>query len=442
MSTEAAGNDEIQRFEDQYRRNPDSLVFARLADAYRKAGDPDRALQLLDEGIRRHRDYPSAHIIQARTFIDLERSAEADAAFRHVLELDAQNLVAMRGLAALTEERGDRAEAVEWYERIEALDPLNAEASEALLRLRGGVAAADRRDPDRRDPVGREPVSHEPVSHGLDTLKPTSEEWWSTATPVSPGAGVADARLPADVAEELETMGDELASSLSDESEPEPSELGFDEIALPPAGAGRDPAEFVGDPTAEPDGDSFGSEAESDAELDAEIEAESDVEIDVEIDVEPEGGVPSRGDSDSAAAWWFEDPGDTEPSDDGDLLTRTMADLYARQGLVDEAAAIYRELLVDRPGDPDLERALAGLQEGPEAPADPDPRPRPRPAIPAGSVVDTDVGSESPPERLEAATSSAADGKLPSSGDPYSSHEVPVVAARSEAFLEWLRRLG
>jgi hypothetical protein len=117
-----------------------------------------------------------------------------------------------------------------------------------------------------------------------------------------------------------------------------------------------------------------------------------------------------------------------------------MADLYARQGLVDEAAAIYRELLVDRPGDPDLERALAGLQEGLEAPANPDPRPRA--AIPAGSVVDTDVGSASPPERREAATSSAADGKPPSGGDPYSSHEVPAVAARSEAFLEWLRRLG
>jgi hypothetical protein len=35
-----------------------------------------------------------------------------------------------------------------------------------------------------------------------------------------------------------------------------------------------------------------------------------------------------------------------------------MADLYARQGLIDEAEAIYRELLVDRPDDESLRDGL------------------------------------------------------------------------------------
>jgi hypothetical protein len=44
MSQDSSNDSEIQRFEAQYRENPDSLVFARLADAYRKAGYPKRAL--------------------------------------------------------------------------------------------------------------------------------------------------------------------------------------------------------------------------------------------------------------------------------------------------------------------------------------------------------------------------------------------------------------
>ncbi|MFQ5529096.1 MAG: hypothetical protein ACE5FP_01980, partial [Gemmatimonadota bacterium] len=63
MNPDPLDNEEIRRFEEQYRRMPDSLVFARLADAYRKAGDPNRALEILEAGISRHREYASAHIV-------------------------------------------------------------------------------------------------------------------------------------------------------------------------------------------------------------------------------------------------------------------------------------------------------------------------------------------------------------------------------------------
>lgn len=392
MSTEAAGGDEIRRFEEQYRRNPDSLVFARLADAHRKAGDPDRALQLLDDGIRRHRDYPSAHIIRARTFIDLERAEDADAAFRHVLELDAQNLVAMRGLADLTEARGDHAAAADWYERIAALDPLNEEASEALSRLRG----AD-------DPAGGVTGSGDMGAGGMESLEPTSEVWWTSSSPVSPAPpepptdpGRSE-RLPDDVAEELGLMGDELESSLPAEEEG-PHEPGL--------------AEYV--PTSDEEAESVPAATAADPETDGHPGSDGD----------PQPSPESAVDGESGGAWWFEDPGESDPADDGDLLTRTMADLYARQGLVDEAAAIYRELLVDRPGDPELERALAGLGERLEEPSPPERIPAPRDAPRAAAEPSDETVEPRAPVV-----------------DPYASHDVPAVAGRSEVFLEWLRRL-
>ena len=85
MVPDSTPNDEIRRFEDQYRSQPESLVFARLADAYRKAGEPQRALEVLEDGLRRHPDYASAYIVHARTLRDVGRLDEATAARRPVL---------------------------------------------------------------------------------------------------------------------------------------------------------------------------------------------------------------------------------------------------------------------------------------------------------------------------------------------------------------------
>ncbi len=49
--------------------------------------------------------------------------------------------------------------------------------------------------------------------------------------------------------------------------------------------------------------------------------------------------------------------GDGEP-----LYTRTMADLFARQGLTERALDVYRHLLGDHPGDPDLLERIARLE--------------------------------------------------------------------------------
>lgn len=127
--------DDIERFEAEYAQRPDGLVFARLADAYRKTGDPLRALSILEEGLRRHPNYFSALIVQGRTLRDVDRPDDAERAFRRVLELDAENLVALQALGELARERGDLDEAAEWYERLTLVDPLNEDAARAFEEL-------------------------------------------------------------------------------------------------------------------------------------------------------------------------------------------------------------------------------------------------------------------------------------------------------------------
>lgn len=139
MSPDQAIADEIRRLEEQYARYPEGYAFARLADAYRKARDAARALAILEQGLRKHPRYLSAHIVRARSLRDLGRLDEAVEAFRAVLELDPQNLVALRTLAEIARERGELEQAVRWYRGLAELEPLDEGVREALEELRAGV---------------------------------------------------------------------------------------------------------------------------------------------------------------------------------------------------------------------------------------------------------------------------------------------------------------
>ncbi len=146
---------QIRRFERQYAENPESFVFARLADAHRKAGNTEKGLEILERGLERHPDYMSAHIVHARCLMDLGRQEGAVEAWSRVLELDPQNLVALRALAELAIAAGNRAVARTWAERLLHVDPLNEEAARLVAETAPDIPS--RVDHDSVDvAVGRE----------------------------------------------------------------------------------------------------------------------------------------------------------------------------------------------------------------------------------------------------------------------------------------------
>ena len=88
--------------------------FVPLADAYRRAGDLLRARLLLEEGLRRHPGFSSAHVVAMRIARDVSDHAGALAATRRVLELDPDNVEAQQVLARvgpLARDAGSPAEA-------------------------------------------------------------------------------------------------------------------------------------------------------------------------------------------------------------------------------------------------------------------------------------------------------------------------------------------
>jgi tetratricopeptide (TPR) repeat protein len=131
---------EIEKLEKRWAENPKGRNFAPLADAYRKAGELDRALELCTAGLELHPDYVSAHIVHARCLIDQKNDAGASAVFQKVLALDPENVLALKMLAEIAERGARFDQAVHWLTRLLAADPMNGEAAEHLTRAKAKAA--------------------------------------------------------------------------------------------------------------------------------------------------------------------------------------------------------------------------------------------------------------------------------------------------------------
>jgi tetratricopeptide (TPR) repeat protein len=85
------------------RRIPleESPGFGHAAERLRRAGEPQRAVALCRDGLRRFPDHVSARVTLGLALVDLGQHAEARAELRAVLKRAPDNLAAIRGLAHL-----------------------------------------------------------------------------------------------------------------------------------------------------------------------------------------------------------------------------------------------------------------------------------------------------------------------------------------------------
>ena len=127
-------SNEIEKLERRWQQTS-GLVFAPLAEAYRKAGLHQRALEVLDQGLALHPDYGPALIVRGRCHLDSGSLPEAETAFDQALGRDPMDPIAMRGIADVFARTGRIPAAVERLQLLVDMDPRNAEARGALERL-------------------------------------------------------------------------------------------------------------------------------------------------------------------------------------------------------------------------------------------------------------------------------------------------------------------
>jgi len=134
---------EIEYLKERFEKSPDSRIFAPLADAYRKNGQLDEAIAILEEGIGKYPDYAIAHVILGKCYFDKGATERAKVEFEKVLELDPENMVALKMLGDILSAEGKKKEALEYYRKLISIDPTNKEVSKLINEMEGEFEAKE-----------------------------------------------------------------------------------------------------------------------------------------------------------------------------------------------------------------------------------------------------------------------------------------------------------
>jgi tetratricopeptide (TPR) repeat protein len=113
----------LQQYEKIYQETPGSLVFAPLAECYRKLGEPNKALSILREGIRENPGYLFGQLILASCYFDIEEFELAYKTLAPLVKENRENLKLQKLFAKICEKTHRRFEALETYKFLQFLDP-------------------------------------------------------------------------------------------------------------------------------------------------------------------------------------------------------------------------------------------------------------------------------------------------------------------------------
>ncbi len=207
---------ELEKLKRRYEEKP-SQWFAALAEEHRRAGDIELALQIVRGGLEKRSNYVSGHIVLARCLLDRGEDEEAQQQLERVLELDGENVIALRVLSEIAERLGDPIGARGWVDRLLEVDPMNEEAQLMVSRLADVVAATS--EPSSKPPSG--PDAAEPEAPQAESPPPPAEpEASQEESPPSPLSPLPSPAEPEPPQEEPEV----LLEVLLDESAPSPAE--------------------------------------------------------------------------------------------------------------------------------------------------------------------------------------------------------------------------
>lgn len=316
-------------------RDPDGRAFAPLADAYRRKGDVEEARALLDDGLGRHPDFATGHLVDARVRRAAGDDEAALGALDRLLELDPGNASGHRMKGELLEAAGRAAEAAEAFRHALGLDR-NYEDLEGRIARLGSDA----------------PDGPEPEAPGPDDFPEVEDAERLLFDDFSP-----DDFPPASVEPGLQSGAEDLPWA----------EDALD-VDLP--------------------------------DVDFSVD-------DVPLDDLESGTVPEPGYAWGEAVRSGEEGASEDPSfeeseeDEAPTHTRTLGELYARQGLVPQAVDVYERLLRKDPENEELARRLEELRElgsGPAGAPEPGDEPAAVPSETAEGGRDEDDGSGSAPQ--------------------------------------------
>lgn len=124
-------NARLEELKARFDENP-RRYFAPYANELRKTGDFAQAVSICRSHLAVQPGHVSGHIVLAQALNESGAIEEARAEFEVALELDPENLIALRAMGDMARAGGDAAVAREWYQRVLDADPRNEEIARTL----------------------------------------------------------------------------------------------------------------------------------------------------------------------------------------------------------------------------------------------------------------------------------------------------------------------
>lgn len=341
--------DELKR---KFEENP-KRYFAPLANEYRKAGDPELAIELCRTYLPQQPTHMSGYIVYAQALHDGGHMDESAAVFRQALTLDPENLIALRHLGDISRDAGDKVGAMRWYGKVLELDPRNEEIASYITSLAqpGSKAVAPVLGRGAPPSIRPEPAPDEHAVRLEDiVLQPDVEQVPFVPDPASSEQFDGPVDDPFGHAEEplrVTEIGVPEVSNSPDGPDLPPVLEGPWHAALD---ARETPLELAEISESEPQPLRFADFMPDEDAAFAPTPQEVGETLAVPAHLAESAPLPASVPEFEAAA-----------RDESPFVTETMAELYVRQGLGAEALGIYRQLAIKR-DDPALRRRIAELE--------------------------------------------------------------------------------
>lgn len=125
----------LLQYERTLQKDPNSKVFAALADAYRELSRWQEAELMARDGISRHPDYVGGYLVLARILILTRRADQAEDYLQRAVELSPENLLAYQLLGQTYVLLKRPAEALKAHKMVLFLNPMSEKSRQAVEKL-------------------------------------------------------------------------------------------------------------------------------------------------------------------------------------------------------------------------------------------------------------------------------------------------------------------
>jgi len=129
-------DERIAKCEKILSHTPESLIFAALADAYRKKGELAKAFHICLQGLKLHPDYGPGHLVMAKINMERGMYSEAEKELELAIQMDGRTRATELLLAQILIKKGQIADAKKLVEKLKSTDPNNPTIRELLRTIK------------------------------------------------------------------------------------------------------------------------------------------------------------------------------------------------------------------------------------------------------------------------------------------------------------------